>query len=76
MDTFNTGDQAGVCQETVSLSDIGFGLIVAEGQLENAIREEKRWRLREDEACQMKYEAQDRINKWMGIVERLKSHLR
>ncbi len=56
--------------------NIAFALLVADGQLENAIAEERRWRLREAEACEMKIAAQSRVAKWADRINELKGELR
>ena len=59
----------------VNISDAAFALIVAEGQLENAIREARRWRLRKQEAEEMELNAQDRIKRFKGYVESLRTNI-
>lgn len=49
---------------SVTISEVAFGLIVAEGQLGNAIKEERRWALREQEAREMRQKAHAEVLKW------------
>ena len=56
-----------------TISEAAFGLIVAEGQLENAIAEERRWRLREQEAYEMREAARVTIIKWQRIIKGLQN---
>lgn len=58
----------------VSISAAAFALMVADGQLDNAIREERRWRQREDEARDMRQAAEEHVAKWQRRINEIKEH--
>ena len=59
----------------VSLSELAFALMIADGQLDNAIAEERRWRLRRQDAVQAELDAHDQVIKWSKRVEDLKRNI-
>ena len=61
---------------SIDISCTAFALLVADGQLENAIAEERRWRLREEEAREQRFNAQERVSKWQKRIEELKGALK
>ncbi len=60
---------------TVKLSEIGIALVIIEGQLENSISEERRWKLREQEAAEMRQAARDRIIRWSTVLSEVKGRI-
>ncbi len=61
---------------SIDISCTAFALLVTDGQLENAIAEERRWRLREEEAREQRLNAQERVIKWQKRIEELKGDLK
>lgn len=54
----------------MSISEAGVRLIMAEGQLENAIREARRWRVRKAEAAAKERDALAAIAKWQNEISK------
>lgn len=59
----------------VKVSDLGLALIIAEGQMENAMREVRRWKMREQEATEMKHNAAHCLEKWERVVRGLQQQV-
>lgn len=57
------------------ISEVAFDLIIADGQLENAILEQRRWRLRRIEAEEKEQEAKQRLIKIQRTIDTLKRNL-
>ena len=52
-----------------TISELGFAMIVAEGQLEAAIAERRRWLARENEAREQRKKAEKWIKHWEAQME-------
>lgn len=57
------------------ISDTALALILAEGQLENAVKEERRWRLRKQEAQEKELEAKARVDLYIQRIAALRRGL-
>ena len=54
------------------ISEFAFALIIAEGQLEEELKAERRWRMRKLEAQKHELDARDRVINYQRIIENLK----